>query len=327
MKRKNKFYSSILDINCNEEIQNICNFISKKIFDTKKEGVIVGLSGGIDSAVAASLCVKTLGKEKVFGLILPEKDSEEISEIYAKKEAERLGISYQTIDITTILASIGTYSKRDDYVKSLFPDYDESYSLKLSLPSDLLNKDSLNVFFLTLKDSKGNISKVRLSKKNLQGIVAATNTKQRTRMIQLYHYAESKNYLVCGTTNLTEYIQGFFVKYGDGGVDIEPLVHLYKTQIYQLANSLGVIDEIVGRNPSPDTFNFHVSDEEFYFQIPFKKLDMLLYAWEHRIPINTICKVLDLTEKQVTRVFRNFSLKHKATEHQRKLPPNLIPKN
>jgi NAD+ synthase len=141
-------------------------------------------------------------------------------------------------------------------------------------------------------------------------------------MTHLYYFAEKMNYLVCGTTNKSENIQGFFVKYGDGGVDIEPIAHLYKTQVYQLAEHLGVIPEIIGRDPSPDTYSFPVSDEEFYFRMPYDKLDMLLYAWENKVPLADIVRVMGLKEDQIQRAFRDFTAKFSATEHLRGLAPS-----
>ena len=141
--------------------------------------------------------------------------------------------------------------------------------------------------------------------------------------MHLYYYAEKMNYIVCGTTNKTEVIEGFFVKYGDGGVDIEPLSHLYKTQVYQLSEHLGVIREIIERAPSPDTWSFQVSDEEFYFRIPYEILDLLLFAWEYNIPTERVCEVMDLSEEQVKRAMRDFNAKYNATRHLRQLPPTL----
>jgi NAD+ synthase len=221
-----------------------------------------------------------------------------------------------------VLSSFGTYTFRDEIIQSLFPEYTDAYSINLRLPADLLHKDSYNVFTLTIEDPLGKQSQVRLSKQDLLGIVAATNTKQRMRMMQLYYTAEKNNYGVCGTTNKTEYIQGFFVKYGDGGVDVEPLLHLYKTQIYQLAKKLGVNQEIIDRKPSPDTFSLEVTDEEFYFRIPFEKLDLLLYAWEHHVSLDIVCRVLGLEQDQVKRAFRDFTSKYSATKDHRMLPPS-----
>ena len=143
-------------------------------------------------------------------------------------------------------------------------------------------------------------------------------------MMHLYYHSEKMNYLVCGTTNRSEVIQGFFVKFGDGGGDIEPIAHLYKTQVYQLSEYLKVIPEIRQRIPSPDTYNFEVSDEEYFFRMPFSELDLLLYAWENGVPTEEICINMDLTEDQVNRAFRDFTAKHKATEHLRVLPPSLL---
>jgi len=317
------FNKDVLKINCENEIKRICSFIKKQLRSMRRNGIVVGLSGGLDSAVTASLSVEAIGKEKVFGLILPEKDSNVVSAKYAQKEAERVGIETKKIDITPTLKAFGTYEKRDAVIKKIFPEYNSSYKFNITLPADLLKKDAFNIFKITVVDDKGKTRSSRLNKEQLNGIVAATDTKQRTRMMHLYYYAELKNYFVCGTTNKSEVIQGFFVKYGDGGVDMEPLAHLYKVQVYQLANYLGVSEEIIKRKPSPDTFSYKVSDEEFYFRIPYDKLDLLLYAWENNIVVSEVCEAMDLKEEQVKRAFRDFTSKYNATKHLRQLPPML----
>jgi NAD+ synthase len=318
------FHKDILKIDCEGGASRICSFIQEQVASMRRNGIVIGLSGGIDSALAAALCVKAVGVEKVFGLILPEKESSLISAKYAKKHADELGINSETIDITPILEEFGTYERRDKVIREIFPEYDSGYKLNITLPADLLSKDAFNFFTLKIEDGNGNIKSSRLKKEALNGIVAATDTKQRTRMMHLYYYAEMKNYLVCGTTNKSEVIQGFFVKYGDGGVDIEPLAHLYKTQVYQLSEYLGVIREIIDRAPSPDTFSFKVTDEEFYFRIPYDKLDFLLYAWENNSVVSEVCEVMDLKEDQVKRAFRDFTSKYNATKHLRELPPMIV---
>ena len=317
------FHKDILKVDCKSEVERICSFIKQQVREMRREGALVGLSGGIDSALAAAVCVKALGREKVFGLILPEKESNPISAEYAAKHAKELGIATETVDITPTLEAFGTYEKRDNAIKTVFPEYNDNYKSKITLPPNLLARDAFNFFTLKIDDGKGNVQSARLNKRALNGIVAATDTKQRTRMMHLYYYAEKMNYIVCGTTNRTEVLEGFFVKYGDGGVDIEPLAHLYKTQVYQLSEHLGVISEIIERAPSPDTFSFQVSDEEFYFRIPYADLDLLLYAWEHNIPVEDVCKAMDLTEEQVKRAKRDFEAKYNATKHLRHLPPAL----
>ncbi len=317
------FHKDILKVDCRNEVERICSFIQQQVREMKRDGIVIGLSGGIDSALSAAICVKALSKEKVFGLILPEKESNPVSAEYATKHAKELGIETETIDITPTLEAFGTYAKRDNAIKKVFPEYNDNYKSKITLPANLLARDAFNFFTLKIDDGKGNIKSARLDKKTLNGIVAATDSKQRTRMMHLYYYAEKMNYIVCGTTNKTETLEGFFVKYGDGGVDIEPIAHLYKTQVYQLSEHLAVIREIIERAPSPDTFSFQVSDEEFYFRIPYAELDLLLYAWENNIPVEDVCKTMSLTGEQVQRAKRDFDAKYNATKHLRHLPPAL----
>jgi len=319
-----KFHVNILKLDCRKETERIIRFIRKHTRLMRRNGAVIGLSGGIDSSLCAELCVKALGKEKAFGLILPERESNPISKEYALKQAKKMGIKTEIVDISSVLEIFGTYEERDKIIKEVFPEYNKNYRMKITLPPDLLSKGTFNIFTLTIDDGKGSLKSTRLKKKILNSIIAATNTKQRTRMMYLYYYAEKKNYFVCGTTNRSELIQGFFVKYGDGGVDIEPIAHLYKTQVYQLSEYLGIIDDIKQRTPSPDTYSFEVSDEEFFFRMPYNKLDLLLYAWENKISRQEICKVINLTEEQVKRAFRDFKAKHNATQHLRTLPPSLL---
>jgi NAD+ synthase len=318
------FSKDILAVNAQETCREICDFIKHQILNRfKKEGAAVGLSGGIDSALTASLCVKALGREKVLGVILPEKESSPKSFPYAKTLAEKLQIETEIVDITPVLESLGAYEKRDQIIRKIFPEYGESHKSKIGLPQNLLDKDRFNVFLLKIEDKDGGKKQARLSKYDLLGIVAATDMKQRTRMTNLYYFAEKNNYSVVGTTNKSEVEQGFYVKYGDGGVDIEPIAHLYKTQVYQLAEYLEVPEEIIKRTPSPDTFPSEVSDQEFYFCMPYDTLDLLLYAWEKDVPHSQVSEILQLTEEQIKRVFRDFESKKKATAHLGILPPTL----
>ncbi len=318
------FDKNILKIEPKVEMDRLCGFIRTQTAEMKRDGAVIGISGGIDSAVSLTLCVRALGKSNVLGLILPEKESNPVSANYASIHAKMLGVDTITVDITPTLNGFGTYQKRDNVIKKFFPEYNSHYKSKITLPADLLTRDAFNVFTLKIEDDQGNVKSARLDTRSMRSIVAATDTKQRTRMMYLYYYGEMNNYLVCGTTNRTEDVQGFFVKYGDGGVDIEPLAHLYKTQVYQLADYLEVIKEIRERAPSPDTFSFTVSDEEFYFRMPYGILDLLLYAWESKIPLAEVTKALDLSEEQVKRAFRDFVAKSRVTRHLHMLPPTLF---
>jgi len=320
-----KFDKNILQIECAAEVERICAFIQKYITEMRRDGAVIGMSGGVDSAVASALCVRALGKDNVLGMLLPEKDSNTVSAKYATAHAKKLGVRTMTVDIAPTLEAIGTYKKQDDAIRKIFPEYGPKYKSKITLPADLLARDAFNFFSLTIEDDKGSVKSSRLDPRTMRAIVAASNTKQRTRMIFLNYLAEKENAILCGTTNRTEDIQGFFVQHGDGGVDIEPIAHLYKMQVYQLANYLGITREIIERAPSPDTFSFVVTDEEFYFRIPYHKLDPLLYAWEHEIPEDDVARAMELTEEQVKRAFRDFTSKNNATKHLRRLPPTLNP--
>ena len=316
------FSKSVLTINPSDEIEHISGFIREITFKQfKRKGAVVGLSGGIDSAVIAELCVRALGKEKVLGLILPEKESNPISAQYGMKQADKMGIKTITVEITPYLEGLGVYKTRNKVIKTIFPQFDESCRFQVTLPQNLLESNRLNYHSITIETRNGEQEKKRISSPDWLGISACQNIKQRMRMIQLYYFAEKHNYLVAGTTNKTEVMQGFFVKFGDGGVDIEPIAHLYKTQVYQLAKELGVIDEIINRPPSPDTYSLPVTDKDFYFCIDYEMLDLLLYAYENNVSHDRVKDVLGLEEEQIERAFHDFKAKERATWHLRELPP------
>jgi len=319
-----EFTKDILKIDSEAEAKRICGFIREMTFKNfKGRGAVVGLSGGIDSAVVAELCMRSLGKERVTGLILPEKESNTISLEYGQKQADKMGIKTVTVDITENLTSLGVYRKRNAVIKRIFPEFDDSFKFHVTLPQNLLEKDRFNYYSITIEDRTGTRQTERISGTDWLEISACQNMKQRIRMVQLYHHAEKNNYIVAGTTNKSEVVQGFYVKFGDGGVDIEPLAHLYKTQVYQLAGFLGVIEEIINRPPSPDTYSLPVTDKEFYFCLDYELLDLMLYAYEKNVPLYTISKALGLEDEQIKRIFRDFKAKERATWHLREMPPSL----
>ncbi len=319
------FHKKILDINPEKECERICGFIKEEVYNHfKREGAVVGVSGGVDSAVTAALSVRALGKDKVLGLLLPEKESNPVSLTFGELFIKKLGIRSVKVDLTTALESLGCYRGRDEIIKRIYPQYDSSHKIKIGLPQDLLERDRINFFSLKIFTPQGEEKNFRLSKEALLGIVAATDMKQRSRMIQLYYYAEKNNYLVIGTTNYSEYAQGFYVKFGDGGVDLEPIAHLYKTQVYQLAEYLDIPQEIMKRAPSPDTFSAVVSDQEFFFCMPYELFDLLLYSQENKVPVPEVSQVLNLSEEQIKRAFRDFDQKRKASVHLNQNAPNLL---
>ena len=309
-----------------EDIKNLTksleSFIHTQTIEKyRKRGIVVGISGGIDSAVAASLASNAVGKENILGLILPEKESNSVSQELAKKLCKNLGIKYIIDDITSILDSASVYKIREEIVQKLFPNFNNSCKYRLIF-SENFDNDGLSIPYLQIQDSQNQIHKIKVSLNDYLTMTAATNIKHRTRMSRLYYYAEKNNFLVCGTTNKAEFQQGYFVKYGDGGVDIEPLVSLFKTQVYQLAESLNIPSEIIERKASPDTWSFQVSDEEFFFSLTYDIIDLMLYAHEKSIPLNDICSTLEFDEAKVKRILKSQERKWNSSKSSRTFPPS-----
>ena len=315
---------NLLTIQSGREIGRISRFIREQVSRTRKEGLVIGLSGGVDSAVAAELCLRALGKERVHALILPEKESQPSSADLALKQAGKMGVQADVLDITPTLEGFRTYAKRDEVIQRIIPGYAPGQKIKMTLPPGLLDGESFNIYTLSVRGESGTVVSSRLKKDALRAILAATNTKQRARMMHLYFVAERDNYLVCGTTNRTEFALGYFVKHGDGGVDIEPLEPLYKNQVFQLARHLGVPKEIIDRTPSPDTYSYVVSDQEFYFCLPYDIVDLILYAMEHGVPKEKVASALGIEMEQLERAWRDLAHKREATISLRNLPPTPV---
>jgi NAD+ synthase len=313
------FNLDVLKIDPVKELDRLSAFIVDQVNTFRRKGVIVGLSGGIDSACIAAVSVHALGKEKVVGLILPESESNPISSEYATKHAKKLGIEHRQIDISSTVNSVVEYKWRDEFIQKMIPEYKPGYKYNITLPTDLLERASFSFYRLQVQMPDGEIKSKRLTHNELLTLTSFANIKIRARMLHLYAEAERRSLLVAGTTNRTEFILGDFCKYGDGGTDIEPFTHLYKNHIYQLSEHLGVIQEIIDRPPSPDTFSLPVSDQEFFFRIAFDKLDHLLYAWEHEVPAKEVADVLELPEDAVTRAYNDFASKFRATAHLREV--------
>ncbi len=286
----------------------------------KKRGAVIGISGGIDSSIVLALCARAFGPKKVLGVMMPEQDSNPESRELATKLAEKFGVDYVVEDMTAAVEGFGCYRRRDEAIKNVFPEFDSSYKAKIVLPSNILEKDTLNVFQLTIIAPDGTEKAKRLPLKEYLQIVAASNFKQRSRMCMLYYHAERLNWAVIGTGNKNEHEQGFFVKYGDGGADIKPIAHLFKTQVFQLAEYLGVPQEIQNRTPTTDTYSAEQTQEEFFFRLPFDTLDRIWYGWEKDVPASEIAAALDLKTEQVENVIHDIKRKIAATEYLRMNP-------
>ena len=279
-----------------------------------RKGVVVAISGGIDSSVVAALCVKALGSARVLGLMLPEADSSPDSLHFANLLAQSLGLRTQVEDISGILTAAGCYRRRDEAIRKVIPEYTDGYKCKIVLP-DQVNGSVYPIFSVVVQSPLGQRTKARLTLDSYLGVVAATSFKQRTRKMMEYYYADLFNYAVAGTPNRLEYDQGFFVKNGDGAADLKPVAHLYKTQVYQLAAYLGIPEEIQKRPPTTDTYPLDQSQEEFYFPLPYDRMDLCLYAKNHDLRPEEVAPVVGLTAEQVARVYRVIDSTRSATRY------------
>jgi NAD+ synthase len=290
----------------------------------RRRGAVVGLSGGIDSSVVAALCARALGKDRVVGLLMPERDTSSDSSRLGRLLADQLGIRCHVEDIAPALAGLGCYQRQLEAIRMAVPEYGEGWKCKLTLPS-LLDGDRLSITALTVADPAGRQRSVRMAPAAYLQLVAATNFKQRTRKMMEYYHADRLQYAVAGTPNLLEYDQGFFVKQGDGAADFKPIAHLYKTQVFALAEHLGVPEEIRRRPPTTDTFSLPQTQEEFYFALPFREMDLCLWAHDHSVPPAEAAAVLLLTPAQVERVYRDIESKRRAGRYLHQPPMLVLP--
>jgi NAD+ synthase len=314
------FSAHALDIDPGTVADDIAAVLREQVLKhLRKRGVVVGLSGGVDSSVVAALAVRALGSERVFGLFTPEQDSEPDSLRLGRLVAETFGIESALEDITPILAAAGCYRRRDEFIREVFPEYTPEFRCKLVLP-DVLAGRGYNVHQLVIESPDGTQHRARPPLHVALGIVAATNMKQRTRKQIEYYHADRLNYAVAGTPNRLEYDQGFFVKNGDGAADVKPIAHLYKSQVYQLAAYLGVPDEIRRRTPTTDTYSLAQTQEEFFFGISLRTLDQCMYALDHGIPAEVVASATGLTVEQVLDVFRDIAGRRRSTRYLHEAP-------
>jgi len=317
------FARTSLDLDAEQEATRLVQFIQRVVRQSRRRGAVVGISGGIDSAVVLALSVRAFGPRNVVAVMMPDKDSDPISETYARELAARFEVEPLLENITPALTGFGCYARRDAAIRRVFPDYDADlgWRAKIVLPQDLLQGGTLNVFSVTVIAPDGRIENRPLPPREMLEIVAATNFKQRSRMAMLYFHAEARQFAVIGTANHNEHAQGFFVKYGDGGADLQPIAHLYKTQVYQLARHLGVPESIQARTPTTDTYSAACDQQEFFFRLPFETLDLLWFALDHGVPTAETAAVMGLTEMEVQRVFDDIQRKVRTTEFLRLQPP------
>lgn len=305
------------------EVERIVASLRRQLSgELRKRGLVLGLSGGIDSSVSAALAVRAVGAKNVFCLYMPENDSDPESLRLGRLVAETYGLEGVVEDIGPTLAAMGCYTRREAFIREVVPEYGPGWASKIVIANALSN-DGYNLSSLVVRSPDGEQRSVRLPHAVYLGIVAATNMKQRTRKQIEYFHADRLNFAVLGTPNRLEYDQGFFVKNGDGAADVKPIAHLYKSQVYQLAAHLGVPEEIRRRPPTTDTYSLPQTQEEFYFSLPYDRMDLCLYGLNHGIAIDEVAAAAGLSVEQVERVWADIAAKRKATRYLH-LKPRLV---
>lgn len=318
------FSKEMLELECDKEIERITAGIRSILRnDLKRKGIVLGISGGIDSCTTAALCVQAIGKERVFGLLMPEQDSAEESEEYGKLLCRHLDINWIEEVITPMLTEFGCYRRRNEAIRQAVPEFGDDWKCKIILPNILEKGSSYRAFSIVVRSPEGKEITARLHHEAYLGIVAATNFKQRTRKVLEYYHADRLHYAVAGTPNRLEYDQGFFVKNGDGAADLKPIAHLYKSQVYKLAAHLDLPEKIVQRVPTTDTYSLPQSQEEFYFSLPYEKMDLCLYGKNNGYSLEQVASAVGLTAEQVQWVYADIDQKRKTTRYLQ-LSPLLV---
>jgi NAD+ synthase len=290
--------------------------------EMRRRGAVVALSGGVDSSVCIALCARAFEPERVLALLMPEAESASETLELSRLVADHYGVETVLEDISGLLDAAGCYRRRDDAIRRVLPEYGPGWRAKIVLPS-LLSGDRMRVFSVVAESPEGESRQVRLTADAYREVVAATSFKQRTRKMLEYYHADRVTYGVVGTPNRLEYDQGFFVKNGDGAADVKPIAHLYKTQVYQLAEHLEVPEEIRSRPPTTDTYSLPQSQEEFYFSAPYETMDLCLYAVNNGLSPASVSDAVGLSIEEVERVYHDIETKRRATAYLQ-MPPRLV---
>jgi NAD+ synthase len=317
---KTPFAKDLLKIDSEKEVRKISekirSILTKKL---KRRGLVVALSGGIDSSVTLGLAVKAIGPERVFTLLMPERHSSDDTLDLSTAVADSFRVERAHENISGILEAVGFYQRYDDAVRQAIPEYGEGWKSKIVIPNAIETK-GFNLFSVVAQSPDGKTVKQRLPLKAYLEIVAATNFKQRTRKMLEYYHADRLNYAVTGTPNRLEYDQGFFVKLGDGAADLKPIAHLYKTQVYQIAEYLDVPEKVRRRPPTTDTYSLAQGQDEFYFSLPYDKMDLCLYGKNNGYTPDEVAETVGLTAEQTQRVYDDIDTKRSTTRYLHLMP-------
>jgi NAD+ synthase len=277
-----------------------------------RRGAVVAVSGGVDSGVCAALAVRALGPGRVLLLRLPERDIGGGASDLGLELAQSLGAPSEEESITAALEGLGCYRRRDAAIRMVVPDYEPTWRHKLvrSAPTG-----GIIVFSLVVERPDGTTEERVLPSAAYRALIAATNMKQRVRKLIEYTWADQLGYAVIGTPNLLEFDQGFFVKGGDGLADVKPIAHLYKTQVYELAQALGLPDAIARRAPTTETFSLPQTQEEFYFGHPYERMDLLVWARDAGVSAGELAPHVGLVPEAVEAAYWEIDRRRVATSY------------
>ncbi len=298
-----------MDINPSSVTAKIETFVRASLDEFQREGVVLGMSGGLDSAVVCALLARALGPEKVLALLLPERDSSPQSKADALLEIKRLGVAYREIKLTPILEAIGIYKLVPLHFLGI-------RQIKESVVQQQHRKMAEEIGELPLRAGLLGTRDLGSHRQVLNSGYAFAHSKHRLRMVMLYYIAEQENRLVVGTTNKSEVMVGSLVKWGDNVADIELIAPLYKTQVRQLAAYLGVTQKIIDKPPTADLLPGIVDEEALGVDYP--TLDTILWRLEAGWEVSRIAASYPISLQTIHHVQEMV----RRSRHMRELPPH-----
>lgn len=264
-----KLTKEVFKIDPQEVSEKIAGFIRDHFRKMDRKGIVTPISGGLDSSVVVSLCVKAVGSDKVTGLMLPEKDGNDEAEKYAKVIAKHLGIKTDRVNITRTLRSIGIYNYLTCYIPTK--------KLRNLIARNLWKKDG-GTF---IKKCREGAAGERMTKLMRDQTVRAF-VKQRVRMLHTFKYADEHDLAVVGCAHKSEDLSGLFVKFGvDDVADIMPIKNLFRSHLLQIGEYLKVPDEILGRTPNPDVIPGVTDKYLDILGVESGKSDLILYGLDN----------------------------------------------
>jgi NAD+ synthase len=303
---------AVFALDAEAEIERIAETIAAAVTSRNCRGAVLGVSGGVDSALCLALAVRALGSGRVLALSMPDRDSLPETDERARALCEQFRVELVHEEITGTLEALGCYRRRDAAIRRLVPSYTDRHRSKIAINGGLLRTDQVPSFSLITESPDGKTCTSRMPANVYREVVAATNMKQRVRKTIEYFHAEQRHAVVVGTANRLEHELGFFVRGGDGLADVKPIAHLYKTQVYDLAGQVGVPAAILDAVPTTDTYSLPQTQEEFYFRFPLRTLDLLVYASANGVAAADAAAAVGLEPDDVERVYADLDAKRRV---------------